>query len=82
MQDYINLCVDALALIWGLNCLFLVLGTLFSIVGSAFCKNSGEFKSVVDRIFMPVKKLEKFFAGACLILLTVLVALRILNYFG
>ena len=82
MQDLLNTGRDILAVVWGLNCLLIVLATLFAIVCVPIFKNPDEYKGFVNRVFDPLAKVEKYFAIATLAILTTLVILRILIYLG
>jgi len=71
-----------LAVVWGLNCLLIVLATLFAIVCVPIFKNPDEYKGFVNRVFDPLAKVEKYFAIATLAILTALVILRVLIFLG
>ncbi len=82
MQDLLNTGRDILAVVWGLNCLLLVLATLFAIVCVPIFKNHTDYKAFVSRVFDPLAKVEKYFVIAAMTILTALVILRVLIFLG
>lgn len=82
MQDLLNIGRDILAVVWGLNCLLLVLATLFAIVCVPIFKNHVEYKGFLNRVFDPLIKIENFFVIAAMTILTALVVMRVLIYLG
>jgi len=82
MQDLLNTGRDILAVVWGLNCLLLVLATLFAIVCVPIFKNHVEYKDFVSRVFDPLATVETFLVKVVLAILTALVILRVLIYLG
>lgn len=82
MQEWFNLGVDAVIVLWGLKWLLMIAFVLVSLIGSAFCKDGFEFKGFMDRLFPPIEKLEKFLVSIALIILTVLVVMRAIMYFS
>ena len=82
MQDLLNDGRDILAVVWGLNCLLLVLATLFAIVCVPIFKNHTDYKGFLNRVFDPVIKAEKYFVIAAMTILTALIILRVLIYLG
>ena len=80
MQDLLNTGRDILAVVWGLNCLLLVLATLFAIVCVPIFKNPDDHKGFVSRVFDPLAKVETFLVKVVLAILTALVILRVLIY--
>ena len=82
MSDLLNIGRDILAVVWGLNCLLLVLATLFAIVCVPIFKNPDDYKGFVRRVFDPAIKAEKYFVIAAMTILTALIILRVLIYLG
>jgi len=82
MQELLNTGRDILAVVWGLNCLLLVLATLFAIICVPIFKNPDDYKGFLNRVFVPLAKAEKYFVIAAMTILTALIILRVLIYLG
>ena len=82
MQEWFNLGVDAVIVLWGLKWLLMIAFALVSIIGSAFCKSPFEFNGFMDRLFPSIEKLEKFLISIAMIILTALVVMRAIMYFS
>ncbi len=78
MQELFDNGMNVLLTIWSINVAILVGATLIAVFGSVFCKSSPEFIGLLDRVFKPFEKVEKFLVAVTHVLLHVLVLMRLL----